>query len=119
MIKLIIAGGRDFQDLEALDSALLSFMAGIADDVEVTVISGMARGADQLGIALAQKYELPLIKMPADWDTHGKSAGFIRNTQMAKVGTHLLAAWDGKSKGTRNMIDTATRLHLTVKVLKY
>jgi hypothetical protein len=79
----------------------------------------MARGADALGAKLAHNYSLKLIEMPADWDTHGKSAGYKRNQEMAKIATHLVAFWDSTSKGTKHMIDIATRKGLTVKVVSY
>ena len=40
-----------------------------------------------------------------DWDKYGKSAGYIRNTEMAEAGDILVAFWDGKSKGTEHMIN--------------
>jgi hypothetical protein len=56
---------------------------------------------------------------PADWKTHGKAAGPIRNRQMAKNAEALIALWDGNSRGTKNMIETATKLGLKVYVKRY
>ena len=61
----------------------------------------------------------PIKQFPADWDTHGRSAGYKRNIQMGHYGTHLLAFWDGKSKGTGSMIDIALRYGLWVKVIYF
>lgn len=55
----------------------------------------------------------------ADWDKHGKAAGFKRNTEMAKYADALIAFWDGKSKGTKHMIDTAKSHNLKVRVIAY
>lgn len=49
------------------------------------------------------------IVMNANWEKHGKSAGYKRNQEMANVSTHLIAFWDGKSRGTKHMIDIAKR----------
>lgn len=117
-IKLIIAGGRDFTDYSALNNAFLEFMPPCGSQ-KITIISGMARGADKLGLAIAKDYGLETIKMPADWDTYGKSAGHIRNNEMAQIGTHLLVAWDGKSRGTKGMIKAARKHNLIVKVIVY
>jgi hypothetical protein len=57
--------------------------------------------------------------MPADWDTHGKSAGFKRNKEMAEVSQGLIAFWDNVSKGTKHMIDIATELKLKTLIIKY
>ena len=117
-IKLIIAGGRDFNDLVVLTRAFLTCV-GICDPQDVTIISGMARGADTLGIAIARTYGLKLIEMPADWDKYGKSAGYRRNEEMTKIATHALIAYDGSSKGTGHMINLAAKYNLIVKQIPY
>ena len=117
-VRIIIAGGRDFNDYLQLRDTFTNFMAPYKNS-EVTVISGMAKGADTLGIQIAKQYGLPVIEMPANWDHYGKSAGHIRNAEMAKIGTHLLAAWDGKSKGTKGMIDISKKLKLEIRIMLY
>ena len=117
-VKLIIAGGRDFADYPLLKAEFMEFMQDY-NNADVTIVSGMARGADKLGLQIAESFGLSTIQMPADWDTHGRSAGHIRNAEMAAIGTHLLAAWDGKSKGTGGMIQVAQKKSLTVKVIPY
>ena len=117
MIKVIIAGGRDFNDLIVLNRAFLTFV-GTYDPQDVTIISGMARGADRLGIDIARAYGLKVIEMPANWDLYGKSAGYRRNEAMAQIATHLLAAFNG-SKGTGHMIDLAKKYNLVIKQIDY
>ena len=56
---------------------------------------------------------------PANWKAHGRAAGPIRNAQMASVSHALIAFWDGKSRETKNMIDTATKRGLQVAVVRY
>lgn len=117
-LHLIIAGGRDFNDYQALVTAVDAAIVGWKA-TEVTIISGMARGADALGVRYAKECELPLIEMPADWDRWGKSAGFKRNLAMAKRATHLIAFWNGKSIGTQHMINIAKAHGLVSKVVSY
>ena len=58
-----------------------------------------------------QKSKVIKIKyFPADWNTYGKSAGFVRNIEMAENATALIAFWDGKSSGTKHMIETAKKI---------
>jgi len=75
--------------------------------VPTVVISGRARGADTLGEEWAKANNVPREVYPANWDLYGKSAGFIRNKQMAEVAEALIALWDGSSKGTSHMINIA------------
>lgn len=117
-VHIIIAGGRDFNEYETLRLAFTDFLADFVN-TEVAVISGMARGADLLGVQIAEAYSLPILHMPAEWDKYGKSAGYHRNADMANLATHLLAAWDGKSRGTMHMINIATEKKLITKVINY
>lgn len=71
---------------------------------EVTIISGGARGADQLGEVFAIENAYKLKVMEADWKKHGRKAGMLRNEEMEKVADALIAIWDGRSVGTKNMI---------------
>lgn len=116
-MKTIIAGSRAIDDWAMLYVAVN--WARVAEGIEVTeVVSGNARGVDLLGELYAEKYNLPLHKFPADWETYGKSAGMIRNKQMLKNAEALIAVWDGKSKGTENMIDIARKAGLKVYVYR-
>jgi len=79
-------------------------------------LSGAARGADTLGEEWAVMCGIPIEKYPADWNAHGKSAGYKRNTVMAEHAEALIALWDGKSRGTAHMIEIAKRHGLRVHV---
>ena len=74
---------------------------------EIKIISGMALGADTLAIDYADKYKLTKILFPANWKRYPLVAGFLRNEDMLSAATHLIAFWDGKSNGTRHMIEIA------------
>lgn len=94
--KVIIAGGRDLTDFDYLENRCIEITL-FSEIIEI--VSGGAKGADALGQRLAEEWGIPLIKFPADWDTHGKKAGYLRNEQMAQYADVLVAFWDGKSKG--------------------
>ena len=117
-MKLIIAGGRDF-NLKGYEGAFAHYLKINNQGIITEIVSGGARGADKLGELLAKNEKLPVKLFEADWDTHGKSAGYIRNSEMADYGDILLAFWDGKSKGTKHMIDLATKKGLEVRVVRY
>lgn len=114
--KVIIAGTRDFNDYDMLKEKCERILSNKTD---IEVISGTARGADQLGERYASENNYPIHRYPADWDKHGRMAGYIRNEEMAKNADALIAFWDGSSKGTRHMINIATGYGLQVRVVPF
>tara|TARA_R110000737_G_scaffold337022_2_gene356960 strand:+ start:2447 stop:2806 length:360 start_codon:yes stop_codon:yes gene_type:complete len=119
-MKVIIAGGRDFEDVPLMKGSFGSLCGLLQQPLSpVEVVSGGARGADACGEYVASEVFLPVKVFPADWGKHGKSAGYIRNSEMADYADVLLAFWDGKSKGTKHMIDLALKKGLLVKVVRY
>ena len=114
-MKLIIAGSRKFNNY----STLLEYTLEFIGKETPTIISGTARGADQMGERLAMEHKFPLVLMPADWDTLGRRAGVVRNEEMAKIATHCIVFWDGESPGTKHMISMCKKyklIHAIVKV---
>ena len=118
-MNLIIAGGRDFNDYDLLKLETVKFITDCKPTHQITVISGKAKGADTLGEKFAKEFNLNLLEFPADWNKWGKQAGPKRNRQMAEHASHLIAFWDGTSRGTKNMIETANEFELKVKTVKY
>ena len=112
----IVAGGRDYADGERVELEINKIL-GV--DGDHTLVCGMAAGADSLGIRVARKHGWRIEKFPADWSTHGKAAGPIRNEEMAHRGDILLAFWDGSSRGTKDMINKGLKHGLEVHVYRY
>lgn len=119
VIKLIIAGGRDFNDYNKLEEVCDHMLEKVSQTHHISIISGGVRGADALAMRYAEHRGYDLIVMNADWDTHGKSAGYKRNAAMAEVATHLIAFHDGESRGTKHMIDIAHSMKIKVHVSHY
>ncbi|HRH68859.1 MAG TPA: DUF2493 domain-containing protein [Flavobacteriales bacterium] len=112
---VIIAGSRAFTNYDLLRERCDTLLANRPDAV---VISGGARGADQLGERYARERGLGVVVMPADWDAHGKWAGYLRNVAMADKAQALIAFWDGKSRGTEHMIRIGRERGLAVRVVR-
>lgn len=117
--KLIVAGGRDFADSRLLQETVLELANTRYRHREVSIVSGMAKGADALAYEFAMRHGIKAYKMPANWDKYGKGAGYRRNEDMGRMADGLLAFWDGKSKGTKNMIDIMQRHGKDVLVINY
>lgn len=112
-MKLIIAGSRNVDSLTLVRLCFKQFK--YRDRIEC-IISGCARGVDRLGEAIAKENGLAVIAKPANWDLHGKSAGYKRNSEMAEIADCLLTIWDRESKGTKHMIDIALKKGIYIEV---
>lgn len=117
MFRVIIAGSRGFSDYALLKRTMDTLLSNIKEDI--TVVCGKARGADTLGEQYAKERGYAVAYFPADWDRYGKAAGFIRNEQMAQNADALVAFWDGKSRGTKSMIELAAKYNLKIRIKKY
>lgn len=133
--KIIVAGGRDFNDYGAVESELREIINNDFLGHSISIVSGKAKGADSLGIRFAEKWGMKTYEFPAEWDnldvpnsvikytTYGKPynavAGHNRNRKMAEFADVLVAFWDGKSRGTKNMIKTMERMGKEVYVAYY
>lgn len=128
-LRVIIAGSRDFDDFPKLMNSCNDILSGITDKNnnldKIRIVSGTARGADRLGEQYAEVAGYDVIKFPADWNGLGKKAGYVRNAEMAKYAVAdgncgvLIAFWDGKSRGTKHMIDLAEKNGLEVHIVRF
>lgn len=110
-MRVIVCGGRDYTDKEALWNYL---DARFGPPGITTVISGMATGADSLASEYAEKQGLSLMKFPADWFQYGRAAGPIRNQQMIDEGKpDAVIAFPG-GRGTADMVRRAKKAGLPV-----
>ena len=118
--KVIIAGGRDFNDYKALKEYMNNYLEKyIKLKYRIFIVSGRAKGADSLGEKYAKEHGFGLILKPANWDKYGKRAGYLRNSEMADIANACVAFWDGKSRGTKHMIDLAKKKQIFLRVVRY
>jgi len=113
-MRIIIAGSREFCDYELLEKKCDSLLRNFD---KIIIVCGGARGADSLGKLYAENRGYKVAMYPADWNTYGKSAGYIRNNKMAEVSDRLIAFWDGNSRGTKHMINTMRQLDKPSKII--
>ena len=120
--KLIVAGGRDFHDFDKLSRVLYAMADVEFANYNVSIVSGMAPGADSLAVKFARELDIKLYEFPADWRPHGifdKGAGHKRNERMGRFADGLLAFWDSKSRGTAHMITFMRSLRKPVHIVGY
>ncbi|NOZ36003.1 MAG: DUF2493 domain-containing protein [Chlorobi bacterium] len=113
-MKIIIAGNRNFKNYDLLQSKCNVYLKNLK---HIEIISGMANGADKLALRYASENNFELYEFPALWHKYGKKAAYIRNREMAVYADALIAFWDGKSNGTKMMIDLARQYHLKIRIV--
>lgn len=118
MKKIIVGGGRDFNDFKLL-SYVLDTEIPCKGRKDYEIVSGGAMGADRLGEKHALQYGMKLTIFPANWKKYGKGAGPIRNRQMADYADGLVCFWNGISRGTENMIDLAMKRDMSLRIVQY
>jgi hypothetical protein len=106
-MKILIAGSRSITDYEVVKEGILR-----AGFMITEVVSGGAHGVDKLGERWAQEHALPVKQFLPDWNTYGKRAGPIRNSEMVKYCEGAVIIFDGTSRGTQ---DTITKMQAVNK----
>lgn len=108
-MRTIIAGSRTITDYALVEKVIKE------SGFEITkVISGMAKGVDTLGELWAHYNNIGCHLCPANWKKFGKSAGYIRNTEMAEIADALIVIIAGESRGSTHMLKIATEKGLQV-----
>ena len=115
-MRVIIAGSRNYSNYQELVSFCDQVLSGTES---IEIVSGTARGADSMGEKYANEREYKIARFPADWNKYGKSAGYVRNKEMADYADGLIAFWDGQSKGTLHMINLAKERGLNIRIFNF
>jgi hypothetical protein len=102
MTKVIVAGSRTIKDYKVVEKAIIDSSFEITE-----IVSGTAQGVDKLGEKYADLNGIPIKRFVAEWDRLGKSAGPIRNEEMACYADALIAVRQNRSRGTTDMINRA------------
>ena len=113
-MAIIVAGSREFNNYQLLQD-VCDMQTKDRDDV--TIISGGARGADKLGEDYSIERGFKLLRIEAEWNEYGKSAGYRRNCDMAitansYIDRMCIAFSVNKSKGTNHMINICKRYNV-------
>lgn len=116
VFRVIVAGSRSFGDYSLLSETMDTLLKEKKKTHDISIVCGKAQGADTLGEKYARERGYEVAEFPAKWDEYGKSAGHLRNEQMAMNADALVAFWDGQSRGTRDMIGLARKHGLKTRV---
>lgn len=124
-MTIMVTGSRDWPvDEWAAIYDVLDRLANRAAEHNDTlyIVHGAAAGPDSLADEWASDtwHEVEVEDFPPDYETHGKRAPHVRNDVMLSLvqddqGT-VIAFWDGKSRGTKSVIDKAIKRGLNFEV---
>lgn len=116
MMNITIGGCRDFDDYDIFKKFVGECVKSINTPEKVIILSGHCSGADEMAERFAKECGLALEIFPAEWKKYGKAAGPKRNKEMVEKSDIIIAFWDGKSKGTKNLIDLAKKKDIQIKI---
>lgn len=114
--RVLVTGSRDWTDREAIREALYAIDGNCETDDSLTLVHGAALGADSIAAEIASKGGWGVEAHPADWERHGKRAGFLRNAEMVALGADVCLAFikDG-SRGATMCADLAEKAGIHVE----
>lgn len=113
MAKIVVCGSRTVTDYDLLKRTL----DRLVDKNNDTIISGGAKGVDQLAEKYAKENNISCEVIKADWKNLGKSAGMRRNIVMINKANKVIAFWNGLSPGTNNSIDYAKKQNKLMEII--
>lgn len=116
-LRMIVAGGRDFDDYGRMEKVLNTFLGPV--DNLVIVTGDCQTGADAMAKHYAENMAIDHVQFDADWNNQGDAAGPIRNSKMAQYGHALIAFWNMESPGTDSMIKQARKVGIPIMIIVY
>jgi hypothetical protein len=114
--KVIVAGGRDFFNYELVKQKLDILLS---KKENVVILSAMETGADSLVVRYAREHKLLISWFPATPVKHGSRARFFRNEEMSMYADACVCFWNGKSEGTKHMMECAENMDIPLRVINY
>lgn len=126
MFYLLVVGSRTFTDYDLMCTKLDHLLSRYTEMcVPICIVSGGARGADQLAERYAKDHDYQLEVFPADWNKYGKSAGYRRNREMHRYISQMnrscgcVAFWDGQSRGTAHNFKLAEEFNVPLRIIRF
>ncbi|MBQ8524680.1 MAG: DUF2493 domain-containing protein [Clostridia bacterium] len=115
--KLLIAGSREYSAYDEAEKVIDTYLNKLTPNDTVIILSGACRGADRIGERYAEEHGYEVRRYPADWKRYGRGAGPVRNRLMADEADYIICFWNGKSRGSRSLIEYAEKLGKKVFVI--
>ena len=117
-MKIAIVGSRKFNDYELLKNVVKDYIVKY-NCVNITIVSGGAKGADTLAEHFAKEFDFEMKIFHPDWEQLGRDACAARNTQIVEFADIVFAFWDGSSPGTKDSITKAEQMNKELIIIPY
>ena len=114
--RIVVAGCRNYNNFAEAKQYIDFCISNLRKEHEIIFVSGGCSGADMLGERYAKENGFKIERHPAEWEKYGKSAGPNRNKKMAEIGDYVICFWDGKSRGTKSMINFTKQMGKPIKI---
>lgn len=117
MKKIGIIGSRRRNSIQDYAEIKNHFLNTLSPKGDTIISGGCPKGGDRFAEILAKTYSIPITIYKANWKKYGKSAGFIRNTDIAKESDILIACVaPDRTGGTENTIKKFKKFHPDGKI---
>lgn len=115
-MRILITGSRSWDDPEIIVDAILYHTRYVKESDVVIVHGSCPKGADQMADDISHNFSWTVERHPADWQKHGKRAGYVRNSDMVKLGADLCLAFiKNSSRGATMCADLADKAGIPVE----
>ena len=108
-MKLAIIGSRNLT-VENLEKY-------ITENV-TEIVSGGAKGIDTCAMEYALEQGIKYTEFLPEYKKYKKSAPLMRNLQIINYADEILAFWNGKSRGTKYVIEQCKKMNKKITVIK-
>ena len=117
--KVILAVSRSFINYELYREKILFYLSDIMKTYSVVIITGASKVTDMFTDRLCEEFNF--IKEPhkANWGKYGQDACRVSNDEMTNCADAVIAFWDGRSPGIKNLIELAKQKRIKVAVVNY
>ena len=118
---VIVCGSRDVQP--TVRNTVVEVLNSLEKPFDM--YSGGAKGIDTMAVDWAKQNNIVYKEYYPDWKNKGKAAGYYRNAEMmsdaiSKCGVEnvsVLAFWNGRSSGTKHMIELAEKYSTKLSIV--
>lgn len=120
-MRILFTGSRTWTDEDTIVHAITEAVlrAGAKQEETIFVHGACPRGADRIVADLAERWGVTVEAYPADWDTFGRRAGFVRNRHMVDLGADICLAFiKDNSKGSTHTANLAQAANIPTKIYR-